>query len=102
MRAYLYVHDNGITSNVFSSLSEYYGNGSYYDVTLEFATREGIGRFKFLYDDSILAEAFLMMGNKEEAEKIVEDILPSYIYYSYFNQAQLALVLGELLGKFNH
>ena len=102
LRAYTYVHDNGATSNVFSSLSEYYGNGAYYDVTLEFATREGIGRFKFLYDNSVLAEALLMMGKKEEAEKVVEDILPSYIYYPYFNQAQLALVLGELLGKFNY
>ena len=89
-------------SNVESLLPQYYGSGAYYDVPLDFAIREGIGRFKFLYDNSVLAEAFIRRGRVEEAKMIVKDILPSYIYYTYFNQAQFALILGELLGKFDN
>jgi hypothetical protein len=76
-------------------------SGAYYDITLEFAKRQRIGRFKFLLDNSILSLAFLRMGDKEYAKRIVDDLLESYGIYTYFNQAVYALTLGEIYGKFS-
>ncbi|BCU68817.1 thioredoxin domain-containing protein [Stygiolobus caldivivus] len=102
LRALTLAREDSLTRKVSSILGHYYGGGGYYDVTLEFAEREGIGRFKFIYDNSVLAEALINLGRVDDARKIILDILPSYVYYSYFNQAQFALVLGEILGKFNN
>ncbi len=71
------------------------GEGSYYDVTLEYAKRQKIGRYAFLYDNSVLAQAYILLGMKEEARKILESIAGAFPAYTYFNQAIYALALGD-------
>ncbi len=76
--------------------------GAYYDVTLEHANEERIGRYTFLYDNSILALAFINLGMINEAKKILDSLMESFIIYTYFNQAIYALALGEIYGLFPH
>ena len=83
-------------------LNDYKGDNVYYDVTLSFANENLIGRYAFLYDNTILAEAFVNLKMTEEAKKIVDSFLDSYSIYTYFNQARYALVLGEVYGLFAH
>jgi len=83
-------------------LNDYKGDNVYYDVTLSFANENLIGRYAFLYDNTILAEAFVNLKMIEEAKKIVDSFLDSYSIYTYFNQARYALVLGEVYGLLAH
>ncbi|TRM87814.1 hypothetical protein DJ521_02915, partial [Sulfolobus sp. E3] len=88
---------------IFNILSNYESNkGAYYDVTLKHASEERIGRYTFLYDNSILAQAFINLGMINEAKKILDSLIESFTIYTYFNQAVYALTLGEVYGLFPH
>lgn len=81
-------------------LNDYEGAEAYYDVTLKYAKDNLIGRYYFLYDNSILAETFINLGFLDKAKKIIDSFLSSYGIFTYFNQAKYALILGELYGLF--
>lgn len=87
---------------VLNFLEDYKANEYYYDVTIDFANQELIGRYAFLYDNIKLAEAFLNLNLFEDAKKIVDNFLSSYGIYTYFNQPKYALLLGEVYGLFTH
>ncbi|BFH73948.1 hypothetical protein SJAV_18920 [Sulfurisphaera javensis] len=83
-------------------LQDYKGDKAYYDVTLNYAKENLIGRYHFLYDNTLLAEAFMNLGFIDEAKKIIDSFLASYGIYTYYNQAKYAIILGELYGLFTH
>lgn len=85
---------------VLDKLQHFYGDDAYYDVTLQHSINEKIGRFKFLYDNSILASALIELGMKERAKEIVDYFLDSFTMYTYFNQAKYAIVLGMIYGLY--
>lgn len=81
-------------------IERYYGNNAFYDVTEDFARENRIGRYQFLYDNSILGQILLKIGKEELAKNIATTLASSYYIYTYFNQAEFAILLGELYGFF--
>jgi hypothetical protein len=74
---------------------KYHGNGAFYDTTKDYAMENKIGRFQFLYDNSVLAETLLRLNLREIVESIIKTLINSYYMYTYFNQAQFAYIIGE-------
>jgi len=84
--------------NLLNYLSLFDGGDAYYDVTLTHAVNEKIGRFKFLYDNAILANALFELGIIDKAKSIVDYFLHNFTKFAYFNQARYALILGKIYG----
>lgn len=80
---------------------KFYGGDAFYDVTLDLAINERIGRFKLITDNSILAQGLLKLGMVDEARKIAEYFSTNFYNFAYFNQADYANLLVMLIEKGN-
>ncbi|EHP70061.1 thioredoxin domain containing protein [Metallosphaera yellowstonensis MK1] len=80
------------------ALSQYFGGDAFYDVTLEHAKVNGIGRFKLITDNSILGQGLVRLGMRELANGVVDYFSRRYWNFAYFNQADLGLLVEMLHG----